>query len=239
MTSSLDTPSSEALREAERYLRWPELPPSSRITLLIAQELVRLSASETNAQIVQVLPLTRQPESVTTATPSTGMSYTVPGPWAPQASVPDDKPLQPLKVRTKFLGQGDLYDLYLGDTYLGRFGLDAVVPLANAITNAVSVHPSTPTDKRVSAHDHGNCELCDQLERELAEAQDDCRRLHREKMDALFGPDGKPRSASEPIELLREIQRYLSANKILRPLDWQCRVDAILRAAADSASTKR
>jgi hypothetical protein len=59
----------------------------------------------------------------------------------------DDKPLQPLKVRTKFLGQGDLYDLYLGDTYLGRFGLDAVVPLANAITNAVSVHPSTPTDK--------------------------------------------------------------------------------------------
>jgi thioesterase domain-containing protein len=33
----------------------------------------------------------------------------------------------------------------------------------------------------------------------LAEAKDDCRRLHREKMDALYGPDGFPRSATAPL----------------------------------------
>ena len=43
-------------------------------------------------------------------------------------------------------------------------------------------------------------DLARQLERDLAEAKDDCLRLHREKMDALFGPDGFPRSATDAID---------------------------------------
>jgi hypothetical protein len=50
-------------------------------------------------------------------------------------------------------------------------------------------------------HDWAFAKGC-QLERELAEAKDDCRRLHREKMDALYGPDGFPRSATAANELL-------------------------------------
>jgi hypothetical protein len=42
-------------------------------------------------------------------------------------------------------------------------------------------------------------EIARQIARDLADAKDDCLRLHREKMDALFGPDGKPRSATRRI----------------------------------------
>ena len=45
-------------------------------------------------------------------------------------------------------------------------------------------------------------------------------------------------SASEPIELLRAIQVWLSANQISRPLDWECRVDALLRST-DSAGVPK
>jgi hypothetical protein len=38
-----------------------------------------------------------------------------------------------------------------------------------------------------------------ELERELGDAKADALRLHREKMDALFGPDGMPRRHAGPV----------------------------------------
>lgn len=71
---------------------------------------------------------------------------------------------------------------------------------------------SSDTPRTDAAIKRGECgpDLCRQLEcelglereshevtkRMLADAQDDVARLHREKMDALFGPDGSPRSAN-------------------------------------------
>jgi hypothetical protein len=56
-------------------------------------------------------------------------------------------------------------------------------------------------------HDWAFAKGC-QLERELAEAKDDCRRLHREKMDALYGPDGFPRSATPAMmQIAAEVER--------------------------------
>jgi hypothetical protein len=71
---------------------------------------------------------------------------------------------------------------------------------------------SSDTPRTDAAIKRGECgpDLCRQIEcelglereshevtkRMLADAQDDVARLHREKMDALFGPDGSPRSAN-------------------------------------------
>ena len=42
------------------------------------------------------------------------------------------------------------------------------------------------------------CAFHKSISERLADAQEDATRLHREKMDALYGPDGKPRSAIAP-----------------------------------------
>lgn len=58
-------------------------------------------------------------------------------------------------------------------------------------------------------------DLVNELERELADAKDDVTRLHREKMDALFGPDGFPRSKAPPASMaatampIEEFEKHL------------------------------
>jgi len=42
-----------------------------------------------------------------------------------------------LKVATEFTDKDGVFDLYLGETFLGRYEQEIVTPLANAINNAV------------------------------------------------------------------------------------------------------
>lgn len=56
------------------------------------------------------------------------------------------------------------------------------------------------SDSQMSAHDHGNCELCDQLERELAAKAEECEALRKDaeryrylrsrNKDEVFDNDG-------------------------------------------------
>lgn len=87
-------------------------------------------------------------------------------------------------------------------------GCGKVVPFGNRQIRADYAPSTTPqrrclrydkvgTPLQVCGNDGDWClsEDVEALEQELADAKDDCLRLHREKMDALFGPDGMPRTA--------------------------------------------
>lgn len=60
----------------------------------VGELLDALSLPSERADIVQVLPLAPQPPTITTATPSTGTTYKIPGPWAPQPALDTEEKIE-------------------------------------------------------------------------------------------------------------------------------------------------